>query len=146
MACSIPKPKETDRLIPCTERSIRHTGQRIGFGRYLLRECAKDCLRGPSCTPRQLCVASKPALLIFAWNFVVSSIYTAVTYGAIHYLEYLTKERESSLFLATLGFYATLALVMVCYPLAGFVADVYCGRYRVVGASLCLLWMCMVIG
>ena len=35
--------------------------------------------------------------------------------------------------------YAILALVMMFYPLSGFIADVYCGRYRIIKISLCLL-------
>ena len=35
--------------------------------------------------------------------------------------------------------YAILALVMIFYPLGGFIADVYCGRFRIIKISLCLL-------
>ena len=35
--------------------------------------------------------------------------------------------------------YALLALVTISYPLSGFIADVYCGRFRIITISMFLL-------
>ena len=41
--------------------------------------------------------------------------------------------------------YAILALVMMLYPLSGFIADVCCGRLKTVAVSLVILLSCLII-
>ena len=41
--------------------------------------------------------------------------------------------------------YAILALVMIFYPWSGFIADVYCGRFRVIRISLCFLLIYLIL-
>ena len=41
--------------------------------------------------------------------------------------------------------YAILALVMMLYPLSGFIADVCCGRLKTVVVSLVILLSCLII-
>ena len=38
------------------------------------------------------------------------------------------------------GFYAFMAVVTVSYPIGGFLADVYCGRYKTVNISMAIIW------
>ena len=38
-----------------------------------------------------------------------------------------------------------MALVTVSYPIGGFLADVYCGRYKIVVVSMAIIWMALLL-
>jgi peptide/histidine transporter 3/4 len=98
-----------------------------------------------NCLPRGLCLPSKAAVLILIWTLIVSAIYKTAEEGTT-YAVYRLKESEkthfhflavnhSDIFLT----YLIFVLLLLVYPVAGFVADVCCGRYRAVIISLCFL-------
>ena len=101
---------------------------------------------GNACAfPRHLCPPSKAAALILVWSAIVGSTYTfamdtSVALGvAGKTLKIHGHRHHLSVFINVLIPYACLALVLLTYPLSGFMADVCCGRYKTVIGSLCIL-------
>ena len=123
-------PPETQPLLQSS------SGTYISFREWLVRV---------NCLPRGLCLPSKAAVLILIWTLIVSAIYKTAEEGTT-YTVYRLKESEkthfhflavnhSDIFIT----YLIFVLLLLVYPLAGFVADVCCGRYRAVIISLCFL-------
>ena len=77
------------------------------------------------------CVSSKSALLILFWSFVLG-LWNGVALNPDRYLRNFTH-------IYILGGYGLVAIVFCFFPLAGFLADVKYGRYKMVVTSLCLL-------
>ena len=88
--------------------------------------------------PRIRWIRSKGAILILLWNCLILNYYgnlgpvIAVTLP-------LDSSQASGETVLILTLIQALSL-MLLYPLAGWVADVYFGRYRVIKASLWLMW------
>ena len=98
-----------------------------------------------SCPPsKDLCLPSKAAILILLWTAIVGIVYfTAIYVGAI-----LIKTLPNpNISLATFDFlpYAILAIIMMFYPLSGFIADVFCGRLKTIVISLIILFILVVL-
>ena len=77
------------------------------------------------------CVSSKSALLILLWSFIVG-LWNGVALNPDLYLRNFT-------LIYTLAGYGVVAFVFCFLPLAGFLADVKYGRYKMVVRSLCFL-------
>ena len=77
------------------------------------------------------CVSSKSALLILLWSFIVG-LWNGVALNPDLYLRNFT-------LIYTLACYGVVAFVFCFFPLAGFLADVKYGRYKMVVRSLCFL-------
>ena len=102
-----------------------------------------------ACCHRQhqlLCVRSKPAFLVVVWNFfvaavfgpkVVASILVLLLYGGLHGLPHFV--------VIVLASYASLALLTLFFPLGGFIADVYVGRFKTLFTSLWLIWIASLV-
>ena len=107
------------------------------------RTIVRERLCHASFLPRHLCLPSKAAVLILFWTLVVSAIYTTATESAGVVAQIVSNKihiggpnLNEKIFFSYLSF----ALASLFYPLAGFLADVYVGRYRVVIISLLLLF------
>ena len=88
---------------------------------------------------KYLCLSSKAAILIILWATVVGTAYTFIQdIVAISILgsRYALIEDVAILDLIP---YVTLTLIMIFYPLSGFIADVRCGRFRTAMFSLALM-------
>ena len=97
-----------------------------------------------ACCHRQhqlLCVRSKPAFLVIVWKFfvaavfgpkMVASILVLMLYGGLPGLPHFV--------VIVLASYASLALLTLFFPLAGFIADVYVGRFKTLFTSLWFIW------
>ena len=77
------------------------------------------------------CVSSKSALLILFWSFA-AGLWNGVALNPDLYVRNFT-------FIYTLAGYGIVALVFCFSPLAGFLADVKYGHYKMVVRSLCLV-------
>ena len=96
------------------------------------------------CLCKLLCVPSKAAILLIIWtatigmlcNFLVLMA-TAMTFSNTHPGVSISMFESLS--------YAMLAIVLMFHPLSGFIADVYCGRLRVVFVSMFLVFCCLVL-
>ena len=88
--------------------------------------------------PKHLCLPSKAAILILLWTAIVGVTYhNLVGFFAIIVLGIQRPNTTLSVYEPLP--YAILALVMIFYPLSGFIADVCCGRLKAVVISLFLM-------
>ena len=96
---------------------------------------------------KSLCMFSKPVYLILMWTLIVGAIYAGMLYLAAGFIS-SSAILSSSIFNNTNPFIsplcitqAVLALTAMLYPLSGFLADVWCGRFKAVMIGLsCLLF------
>ena len=95
--------------------------------------------------PRHLSIPSKAAVLILVWSGIVGATYTlsvdaTIAVGvSLNVNQGKIMHHFSNVIVNILIPYICLALVMALYPLSGFMADIYCGRYKCVMLSLCIL-------
>lgn len=86
----------------------------------------------------RFCIKSKAVHIILLCSVIVGFIHFVAVNAA---LELLT-ELSSLLVIGSLPFvilYSFVAFVLVFYPLNGFLADIYCGRYKTIAISLTLI-------
>ena len=114
-------------------------------------------LRGPrlllkqlSCLPCNICIKSKAAMLILVWSIVIGAIYLSLLAGfaslGFALQNNVIRKLHINLNLVICMLVvecAILALVMLLYPVSGYIADVHCGRYRTVTCSFIFLWIAM---
>ena len=98
-----------------------------------------------SCPPsKHLCLPSKAAILILLWTIIVGAIYyNFVGISATLVMSDPTPNTVLSQYEPLP--YAILAMVMMFYPLSGFIADVCCGRLKTVVVSLIFLLSCWIL-
>ena len=95
--------------------------------------------------PRHLCLPSKAAVFIVVWSALVGAVGTLVldfsialgVYGKN--FKFNGHKYHFNMFLNVFIPYACVALVLLVYPFSGLVADVCCGRYKTVVASMSTL-------
>ena len=106
------------------------------------------------CNWRHLCLQSKSAILIIIWTVLIGMAYTTilVNIDVIIIDNYVTVKFDGEVTYAMIVVYFGLAILALLHPLIGFVADVSCGRFKVVlfSASLALIsfviaYLCMYI-
>ena len=130
--------KSSQLVEPVGSSEIRPLLSPIEYPRITIRER----LARANFVPRGLCLPSKAAVLILFWTLVVSAIYKTAEEGTKYIATRLRDREQAHLHLLTknnfdiLLTYLVFVLLLLVYPLAGFVADVCCGRYRAVMISL----------
>ena len=87
------------------------------------------------CFKSRLCLRSKSAILIILWTLFTGAAYTTLMTVAtpviVNNYHYMNADSEVTYpILAIL--YAGMAVVATLYPVIGFIADVSCGRFKVV--------------
>ena len=87
------------------------------------------------------CVSSKAALLCLIWSFSLGLL-NAIIFQLGNFIAGM--ESVSSIFLACA--YAFNAIILCFYPLAGFLADIKCGRFKAIMRSSQLLLLSLIIG
>ena len=93
-----------------------------------------------SCKSKHLCLSSKAATMIILWTAVVGMIFNTIK--DLVALSIITSRYAHVMDIAILDlipYYATLTIIMIFYPLSRFIADVYCGRYKIAMISLTLI-------
>ena len=100
--------------------------------------------RIPCSTVRRLCIMSKPVVLILLLTVVIGCIHLLTMGGAIGGLLGLNALTAIDGSLPLVIVYLTVALVLVFYPVNGFLADVCCGRRNIIFISLSLT-LCFLI-
>ena len=83
---------------------------------------------------------TKPAIILIVINMFISSLYNIISNVLIEG-GYLYGNMPSS----SLHFYSFMVVVGLFYPVSGFLADVYCGRYRVIFVGVSLIFGACVI-
>ena len=100
-------------------------------------------------SPRMMCLTTKPVIVIMLWMFVVAFVFVGIQYSgslAVVILESGHFQPLSKLsFIYMIFFYAFMTFATVSYPIGGFLADVYCGRYRVTMTSLQFIWVSVLL-
>ena len=91
-----------------------------------------------ACHPRQ------PCILILLWTAIVGVMYY-IFVGFTSMLEIDRSQINTNFSVYDSLPYAILALVMMFYPLSGFIADVCCGRLKTFVISLITLLFCLII-
>ena len=88
--------------------------------------------------PRIRWIRSKGAILVLLWNCLILSSYgvLGLVFAEVLQLSSVLSDREIYLVLTIVEALSEMLL----YPLAGWIADVYFGRYRVIKVSLWLMW------
>ena len=100
------------------------------------------CISCPS--SKHLCLPSKAAILILLWIAIVGAIYY-IFVGFAAVLEIDKWQINTNFSVYDPLPYAIFAMVMMFYPLSGFIADVCCGRLKTVVISLVTLLFCLII-
>ena len=127
-------------LLPHDDSSSdeKHSNVKYNYQLLQLSKCMKTC-----CFPARhsCCLPSKAAVLILLWTALVGAVYEqlrGITIASVNDAN-ANKPNYSS------SSYALLALIMVFYPLCGFIADVYCGRIKCVSFSLWMLLLALLL-
>ena len=111
------------------EPVVSSTDTMLSTSDFTVRERLRHCLK-PRYRMRR--IKNKGAILILVWNFLLSSIY--------HYVSYVAPEVYSGPV-----FTAMLVVIGVTVPLAGWLADVRFGRYRVISYSIFTMWLSVIL-
>ena len=91
-----------------------------------------------------MCITSKAAVFILFWTAIVGAVYKSIT-GVVHFvLLYTISTVYLNVPLTYVILYFFVALLFMLYPLCGFLADVYLGRFKTIIISLCLV-LCFLI-
>ena len=87
----------------------------------------------------RFCPMPKAAILVLSWAVFVGILHFMLSNFALLLL--LCGDILPIIELPTLIviYYSSFALVYIFYPLSGYLADVYCGRFRIIAGSLALL-------
>ena len=119
---------ESNRLLPQSSDEVHHGCSIPSLKRKISQSCSI------------LCLPSKAAVCIVFSAFVVGIIYYS-SLGAVKAI--IDAEPETYATSISVNYslpYAFLALIMIFYPLSGFIADVCCGRFKTIVCSFCFLF------
>ena len=92
---------------------------------------------------------SKAILMILVWTMIVGEVYTAVHAVIAAFIgsyvpvgvSHLVNAVSSPLGLVS----AILAAIAIFYPLSGFIADVWCGKFKIIIISMTTILFCTII-
>ena len=142
--------KMTSRLVESDLSTHSETSEDLSklsshASRSVIDLARRFCLKQFSCS---ICLKSKPALLAVVWNVYIGALYTCLlnifaVAGFIWQDSPQVPHHVNVVIWTVLSAYALLALCLMLYPVSGFLADVYCGRYKAVTISLIVLWVAM---
>ena len=111
---------------------------------FTLKVCFRR-LSSTICQSRYLCLPSKAAILILLWTAVIGAVNTAVIGTIALVIDLNTLTSGVSISLSDSLSYALLAVMMMFYPISGFLADICCGRFRTVMCGLLSVLMFLLL-
>ena len=91
------------------------------------------------------CITSKAVALILSWTVFVGALYFIVIYAVLATLTLDSPLSDGDPSLPFVVLYSSIAVVFICYPISGYFADVHCGRFRTILASLCIFLLSLLI-
>ena len=99
----------------------------------------QGCVR--CCKCRRLCLQSKSAILIMIWTVLIGMVYTTVlaSIDMIIIDNNVRRQFDGVVPYAMNVVYFGLAILALLHPLIGFLADVSCGRFKIVMFSASLV-------
>ena len=128
--------ESTSSAIPTCTPTNKDANERSSLLKRIRRPCK------PRYSP--FCVKNKATLLILTWKFLFS-LSLGVLLTPRTYLSLFADDLNVSFVAVTCGAYGSTAILFMFFPLAGFLADVKYGRYKVVLTTLWLVWLCLTI-
>ena len=93
---------------------------------FTVREKLKECFK-PRYRVRR--VKNKGAILVLVWSFLVTSLYFYISYVA------------SKIYNNDIVYIIIQTIVGLTMPIAGCLADIRFGRYKVISASIWTMWL-----
>ena len=93
---------------------------------------------------RGFCVTSKATILILLWTVFVGVLHHGINVSLLLLINSMTPLQNIGISSVAAIFYASSAVVYMFYPLNGYIADVCCGRFKTIVASLVLLLVFLV--
>ena len=87
----------------------------------------------------RFCPLPKAAILVLSWAVFVGILHFILSNIALLILLTGVILPSTDIPSGIVVYYASFALVYIFYPLSGYFADVYCGRFRIIAGSLALL-------
>ena len=128
------------KWVPATNSTLNRvmSGETQSLLSHPLSQSRTRILTRTHCYPRGLCVPSKAAIIIILWTIVNTSEFAALM--SILTVQYFTVPHIYPV-PPIYGFipYITVAVLMIFYPLSGFIADTYCGRFKAIIISQTLI-------
>ena len=121
---------ETQPLLP----SLSALATLSGSFKEKLTTCVQYVL------PRHICRLSRAAIAVIVINIVVCAAYTATLNVGV-----VAVGTSNEVLVTVCVVYIFLAVVALLSPLSGFLADVCCGRYRVIFAGIWLIFCAFLI-
>ena len=100
-------------------------------------------------TECKIFITSKASVLILIWSVLIGAIYVSLlnSFAVLGFIvENSPPVRHNhyrAVIWTVLAAYALLALIRLVYPLSGFLADIYCGRYKAITISFSVLLVAM---
>ena len=128
------------------------TSSRASYWRnYNSLKQEKECptSRCSSRVPCNIFVTSKASVLILLWSVLIGAIYMSLlnSFSVLGFVvedsPRLRNSHYQAIIWTVLGAYTLLALIRLVYPLSGFLADTYCGRYKAITISFSVLLVAM---
>ena len=95
-------------------------------------------------SPRMMCITTKPVVVILLWVFVVACVFRGIQYTSVFAVSSLVSIPQNS-FLYQTCCYMFINVIALSFPIGGFLADVYFGRYKVVTISLAFIWTALLL-
>ena len=82
---------------------------------------------------------TKGTFIILIWNLLVGISYELVIFSPF-FIALGNKFEFTKVINIVLGAHSVIGLLQMMYPIGGLIADVRCGRYRIVTWSICSVW------
>ena len=90
------------------------------------------------------CVMSRAIFVIFLWSVLVGSVHFCALNAALSLLIDVNPLMDVDASLPFVIVFSLVAIVSIFYPVNGFLADVYCGRYKMIIVSLGIVWFSLI--
>ena len=95
-------------------------------------------------SPRIMCLTTKPVIVVLLWVFVVACVIHCIQYTSVFTISSLVSNPQTS-FLFQTCCYVVINIIALSFPIGGFLADVYFGRYKVITVSLAFIWTALLL-
>ena len=95
------------------------------------------------CSLKNVCIPSKPVLLIFISAFIIGILYSGITITTLKYSQHVQRRIpriHNSHFITMILLNLTLAIIGLFYPLAGYIGDIYTGRFKLIKFGFEIMW------
>ena len=97
------------------------------------------------CRKTEFCVTSKPVVLILSWTVFIGALYFILIYTVLVTLTFDNLLPGNNPSLPYVVLYSSIAVIFICYPVSGYFADVHCGRFKTITASICLIMSSLLV-